>query len=172
MHQFQMGLATEQEHQDLTNGDPVMTAKIALDHLAEIPDYYTRLAAMEKTAKEGIKSTTDGGEGSGKKGHVTARQQLMKRLRERTLSEPVRKIGNHLDYRQLGERGMHPVNKKFGPSKVGEDIDYYDHNGDKQYGRVVSISNGKITLRDNHTKKQISQVLVDEESGKRIGSKG
>lgn len=50
LHQFQMGLAVEQEHQDLTNGDPQMTAKIVLAHLNEIPDYYTRLNQMESKA--------------------------------------------------------------------------------------------------------------------------
>jgi hypothetical protein len=29
----------------------VLIWKIALDHLAEIPDYYTRLAAMEAAAR-------------------------------------------------------------------------------------------------------------------------
>ena len=32
---------------NITNDDLVTTGKIALAHLNEIPDYYTRLAAME-----------------------------------------------------------------------------------------------------------------------------
>ena len=53
--QFQMGLAVELEHgsQDpatnVTHDDPVITGKIALAHLREIPD--TRLAAMERDAE-------------------------------------------------------------------------------------------------------------------------
>ena len=43
------GIKVEFEHTD----DPNISKKIALDHLAEIPDYYTRLAEMEKQAKEG-----------------------------------------------------------------------------------------------------------------------
>jgi Protein of unknown function (DUF5661) len=31
----------------VTDDDPVMTAKIALAHLRELPDYYDRLAVME-----------------------------------------------------------------------------------------------------------------------------
>jgi hypothetical protein len=51
--QFRRGLDVELEHGDrdpetnVTNGDPVMTAKIAWAHLKELPDYYTRLAVME-----------------------------------------------------------------------------------------------------------------------------
>ena len=51
--QFRMGLEVELEHgrrdpkTDVTHDDPIMTAKIALAHLNEFPDYYTRLAKME-----------------------------------------------------------------------------------------------------------------------------
>lgn len=41
-----MGVKVEMEH--TTN--PSFSKKIALDHLAEIPDYYTRLVAMERDA--------------------------------------------------------------------------------------------------------------------------
>jgi DNA-directed RNA polymerase alpha subunit len=54
--QFRMGLETELEHgsidpvTNITNDDLTMTAKIALAHLNEIPDYYTRLKKMEEEA--------------------------------------------------------------------------------------------------------------------------
>ena len=57
LEQFRMGLAIELEHGTLdsttnvTNDDETITGKIALAHLREIPDYYTRLAAMEKEAE-------------------------------------------------------------------------------------------------------------------------
>jgi Protein of unknown function (DUF5661) len=57
LEQFRMGLAIELEHgsQDpatnVTNDDETITGKIALAHLREIPDYYTRLAAMEREAE-------------------------------------------------------------------------------------------------------------------------
>ena len=41
---------------------PVVTGKIALAHLKEFPDYYTRLARMEEEAKQARRSerlTTD-----------------------------------------------------------------------------------------------------------------
>lgn len=46
--QLKMGMEIELEH---TN-DYALSKEIAKDHLAEIPDYYTRLKDMEDTAKE------------------------------------------------------------------------------------------------------------------------
>jgi hypothetical protein len=54
LEQFRMGLAVELEHgsqdpaTDVTHDDEMVTGKIALAHLREIPDYYTRLATMEQ----------------------------------------------------------------------------------------------------------------------------
>lgn len=45
--QLAIGLKVEMEH---TN-DPLIAIEIAMDHLKEIPDYYTRLDQMEKDAK-------------------------------------------------------------------------------------------------------------------------
>jgi len=56
LEQFRMGLGVELEHgtldpsTDVTHDDEVTTGKIALAHLHEIPDYYSRLAAMERDA--------------------------------------------------------------------------------------------------------------------------
>ena len=36
---------------NVTDSDSVMTGKIALAHLNEFPDYYTRLERMEEEAK-------------------------------------------------------------------------------------------------------------------------
>ena len=55
--QFQLGLNVELEHgavnanTNVTNHSPMLTGKVALAHLIEIPDYYTRLAMMEQDAK-------------------------------------------------------------------------------------------------------------------------
>jgi hypothetical protein len=57
-----MGLEVELEHgkrdppTNVTNDDPVLTGKIALAHLNEYPDYYTRLAKMEKEAEEAMQA--------------------------------------------------------------------------------------------------------------------
>ncbi len=58
VEQFRVGLGVELEHgvQDeetnVTGNDPIVTGKIALAHLREFPDYYTRLEKMEKEADE------------------------------------------------------------------------------------------------------------------------
>jgi len=58
VEQFRMGLDVELEHglrdpsTDVTGNDPVLTGKVALAHLNEFPDYYTRLTKMEREAKE------------------------------------------------------------------------------------------------------------------------
>jgi hypothetical protein len=58
VEQFRQGLDVELEHgrhdpaTDVTGNDPVLTGKIALAHLNEFADYYTRLEKMEREAKE------------------------------------------------------------------------------------------------------------------------
>ena len=61
VEQFRMGLDVELEHgkrspsTNVTDDDPIMTGKIALAHLNEFPDYYTRLAVLEKEADLALK---------------------------------------------------------------------------------------------------------------------
>lgn len=58
VEQFRMGLDVELEHgrhdpaTDVTGNDPILTGKIALAHLNEFTDYYTRLEKMEREAEE------------------------------------------------------------------------------------------------------------------------
>jgi hypothetical protein len=58
VEQFQVGLEVELEHgardpqTNVTDDDALITGKIALAHLKEFPDYYTRLSTMEKEADE------------------------------------------------------------------------------------------------------------------------
>jgi len=57
VEQYRMGLDVELEHglvdphTNVTNDDPTITGKIALAHLNEFSDYYTRLDKMEKEAE-------------------------------------------------------------------------------------------------------------------------
>ena len=46
--QLRKGMNAELEHRDITNGDPILTAKIALVHIKEFPTYYDELEKMEK----------------------------------------------------------------------------------------------------------------------------
>jgi hypothetical protein len=57
VEQFRQGMDVEYEHgshdpqTDVTHDDPVVTGKIALAHLKEYPDYYTRLEKLEAEAE-------------------------------------------------------------------------------------------------------------------------
>ncbi len=57
IEQLRMGMDVELEHgkanpkTNVTNDDALLTAKIALAHLNEFPDYYTRLHVMEAQAE-------------------------------------------------------------------------------------------------------------------------
>ena len=58
IEQFRMGMDVELEHglvvpaTNVTGDDPLTTGKIALAHLNEFPDYYTRLKIMEDEAED------------------------------------------------------------------------------------------------------------------------
>lgn len=54
-NELEMGIKVEQEHLD----DPEVAKAIAKAHLSEFPDYYTRLAKMEKDAKDSIKAVKE-----------------------------------------------------------------------------------------------------------------
>lgn len=57
VEQFRMGMDVELEHglvnphTNVSDDDPMIVGKIALAHLNEFPDYYTRLEKMENGAK-------------------------------------------------------------------------------------------------------------------------
>ncbi len=58
VEQFRIGMDVELEHgtvdlnTNVTDDDPLATGKIALAHLNEFPDYYTRLLELEEEAEE------------------------------------------------------------------------------------------------------------------------
>jgi hypothetical protein len=65
VEQLRMGMDVELEHgkrdpaTNVTEDNPLMTGKIALAHLKEFPDYYTRLLKLEKEAKRYWKNRKD-----------------------------------------------------------------------------------------------------------------
>jgi hypothetical protein len=60
-NEFYMGINVELEHgtvdpaTNVSSDDPVMTAKIALAHLNELPNYYTLLEEMEEEGEAMLK---------------------------------------------------------------------------------------------------------------------
>ena len=67
IEQFRMGLNIELEHgsrdpaTDITHDEPMVTGKIAWAHLKEIPDYFTKLAAMAEQAERAKSTPRRGG---------------------------------------------------------------------------------------------------------------
>ena len=65
VEQFRAGMEVELEHgardpaTDVTGDDPIVTGKIALAHLNEFPDYYTRLKRMEEEADRAWQQARD-----------------------------------------------------------------------------------------------------------------
>lgn len=65
LDEFRRGMEVELEHgrrdpaTNVTGDDPLTTGKIALAHLHEMPDYYTRLARMEADAEAEIAEAMD-----------------------------------------------------------------------------------------------------------------
>ena len=53
IEQFRQGLEDEEEHEEVTGGDPKLIGQIALDHLNEDPEYYTHLKQMEESFEKG-----------------------------------------------------------------------------------------------------------------------
>ncbi|WP_040327352.1 DUF5661 family protein [Clostridium ihumii] len=62
LDEFTIGVNVELEHgskfpnTNVTQNDPILTGKIALAHLMEFPDYYTRLKKLENEANAYWKS--------------------------------------------------------------------------------------------------------------------
>jgi len=103
-----MGMKVELEHgtvnpeTNITNDDPVMTAKIAQAHLNEIHDYYTRLAKMESEAK--MENKSNPGEGDTIAQLPTAPQV------EEKCHDDVGKLANK-DTLGLGDAGVEALQK-------------------------------------------------------------
>jgi hypothetical protein len=66
LEQFRHGMDIELEHgtrdpsTNVTNDDPLITGKIALAHLSELPDYYIRLDEMEDQGVKALKKRAKG----------------------------------------------------------------------------------------------------------------
>jgi hypothetical protein len=91
-NEFAMGMNDELEHEDVTHGDPDMTAKIVADHLREHPDYYTQLRTKISHSYQGFDfhfNTRTGEPCTCGYAPVGG-----KKLARRTASQAVRKIKN------------------------------------------------------------------------------
>lgn len=86
-----------------------------------------------------------------------------------TVVKEVGMVGGHLNYRELGQRGMFPKTK-FPLPKSGQEVDYYNKDGDKKGGVVVKVDpeKGEIHIRDTGSRQTVVQKIVDEKTGKSV----
>lgn len=246
LDQLAMGFQVEKEHgsqsgedTNVTHDDPVATLKIAMAHLKEKPDYYTRLKKVEESLSKTSKNSEQqlsthlqnlqklkfhnanrfrGAEPAiyenddavhpitGKKvtlgieldhrgapnnifyfhhhndkiEHIKSDHLLYKstikhlknKVEESKMGlKNINKDSGHLDYRELGQRGIHSFSKRSSPPKIGDDIDYYDRDGEKKYGKLVGRSSANhksghplsINIKDHGDKKVRKLHTVVEE---------
>lgn len=82
IEQFRIGMGVELEHgtidpnTDVSNDDSLITGKIALAHLNEFSDYYTRLLKMEEEAEEYWKTNSGKHETSQKTKELAKKEGL------------------------------------------------------------------------------------------------
>lgn len=87
--QVKLGVDIEQEH----TSDPEKAKVIALDHLVEFPDYYTRLVAMEKEAAAEMASPVE--EYYDQKDHTIPSTQVLKGIDNAVVPCKVAKVITH-----------------------------------------------------------------------------
>jgi exopolyphosphatase/guanosine-5'-triphosphate,3'-diphosphate pyrophosphatase len=128
VEQFRMGMDVELEHglrdpqTDVTGSDPTITGKIALAHLREYPDYYTRLERMELEAEEAARDRNRLGAGRDRRAegsHAAARSG------ER--GQPTSAIIPRWEWRTFGDH-FGPAEDRFAalsPERVQESDELY-----------------------------------------------
>jgi len=150
--EMKWGKEIEKEHgtvspaTNITNDNPVMTAKIAKAHVNEIPDYYTRLRELEKQGKAAMKESD--------------------RNVQRVALGPLFKTGNVM--KPLGA-GME-ITYKGMPGKIVELSD------ESAKGAIVIEINGKELVVDYNDiqvvqipERPLSERILGEDKGFKIG---
>jgi hypothetical protein len=146
LEQLSMGVDVENEHTD----DPLIAFEIAMDHLAEFPDYYTRLKAMEDQAKSEEGDKKD----------------------EYNPANPDKNMGSPVEHaKKMGYSDKDTTDRLLGyqPKNVGDEVDeeigYEEYNGNigDRYadadGNEFAVRNkvkGGITLKGQGGEKEIA----------------
>ena len=107
-NEFWMGMNDELEHEDVTHGDPEMTAKIVADHLREHPDYYTQLRT--KISNNYPKFNFHFNHRTGEPCDCFYGNKTGKRYNRRQASQAVRKIKNQDQKHLRSDEGQEILN--------------------------------------------------------------
>lgn len=129
--QLAKGMNVEREHEDVTWGDPVLTAKIALAHMREHPKYYDYLERMEQS----FASEDDAPAGR----YVPIRPVRQDKLEE--LGLPYREGGEYIDPRTREVL----TNRVYSGGFIDTTGAYARFEGFLPYAKMPSLSRGKVT---------------------------
>lgn len=115
LDEFTVGMNEEMEHQDITDGDPGLTAKIVIAHLNEEPKYYTKLKSVMKAV---IYKPVSINLKQPKKKEVNQNQQIVQRLKKLLVS-----------VRELKEKYQVGVTPEYLPKapEIIKSQDHYDY---------------------------------------------
>jgi hypothetical protein len=93
--QLLVGIGVELEH---TN-DLKLAMEIAMDHLDEIPDYYTRLVGMEIRAMRSVREHLEAGDRSGSRF-----KKLVRKLRKRSDVKDPNALAAYIGRKKYGKK--------------------------------------------------------------------
>jgi hypothetical protein len=115
LDEFCDGMFVEEEHKDVTGGDPVLTAKIVLAHLRERKDYYSRLDKYVEKALSGaylLKSHVKGHTRRSKSGAVSTVTEHERHMAYRGEASPERIAETQAYIQRLRDEGHGILNAK------------------------------------------------------------
>lgn len=144
--QLAMGLKVEMEHTD----DPMVALEIAMDHLTEIPDYYTHLDKMEKNA-----GVTDEGMGDNTPEEAEMTDELLGYKPHNVndyASEEFDYAAAERDYHDKEDMRQHP--EDYGeeggeePEELIDEEDGFDEYAGEIGDRYQDANNNQFTVRD------------------------
>ena len=170
LEQLKIGVQVEYEHTD----DTIEARRIALDHLMEIPDYYTRLAKMEAEAKGDIekgkrdlskyikkrKLVTRGG-----KTFLQTVYENPEGVESPDRGKAEKELEKTYDFPELAT-GEHITIKGKKKSLTGELIGFYEYKGELYL--TVKGSDGKSS---EILVKSAKETPITKEEGKRTAEK-
>jgi hypothetical protein len=174
--QLKMGIEVELEHTD----DRAKAEEIALDHLAEIPDYYTRLKQMEDEAEKSEPQSVEKAMNDGKPGESlkeTSTEELVstyKKLDEGPMDDEGERARHDAIRAELKARDALPEGER-GESEAEEREEHAEKSGIDELGEYLEKAGQKLPTRNPKDKDVTTHTDADgddelEGKGKTSGS--
>jgi hypothetical protein len=155
--EFDMGCKVEREH----TTDPEKAKEIAMDHLAEFPDYYTRLKKMEKEAehkKENKEQTMSDASGS-----------FEAPLTGTILKKDIHKLHNFNTKKEVKEQGIGSSGAYDGPIGTAGPSSPMDHTKKKRKDPLALDEKGKSSATASITAASTDDMVSTKKGFPRFG---